>query len=843
MASNPTASGKAVTKAAGESTPLKSLFVYSDPDNDIVRFAVKDRDLGGGYLTKNGVKQTETALFDNIPIGEIGQWAFVAGPAGSTSTIGFNAINSRGAFNPSVTSTVSVPAAVPHDPTASGKSVTKAPGESTPLTSLFVYSDLDNDIVRFAVKDRDLGGGYLTKNGVKQTETALFDNIPIGEIGQWAFVAGPAGSTSTIGFNAIDFRGKFNASVTSTVTVPASNSAPTVGSAALTAAVTEIADNASGENTAQHTRTGAINFADANPSDSHTVSTSALGSGYRGTLTSAITNSATGDGAGTVAWTYKVNDSALDSLGAGQQVIESFRISLSDGKGGTVSRDVAITLTGSADAASNSAPTVGSAALTAAVTEIADNASGENTAQHTRTGAINFADANLSDSHTVSTSALGSGYRGTLTSAITNSATGDGAGTVAWTYKVNDSALDSLGAGQQVIELFRISLSDGKGGTVSRDVAITLTGSADAASNSAPTVGSAALTAAVTEIADNASGENTAQHTRTGAINFADANLSDSHTVSTSALGSGYRGTLTSAITNSATGDGAGTVAWTYKVNDSALDSLGAGQQVIESFRMSLSDGKGGTVSRDVAITLTGSADATLPSIPLPFANTYSDMYVTQGWEAAAPSHGGQAANAYLNFATDFSRSNGPAGIAALSVGNNGRVYDYRDGILDDGPSTGLGNSGFGNYITIQYQTAKGDYFATYMHLKNGSISEALRADIPSSLSVNLANAKRYADLDVGDTVGKIGDTGAKSYSPHLHFQFSDDVISYVGSAGTLQIADARVENGVSHSYISDNFPYYYSGGAHADIPDDSASAYANFAEYRVDSLNDFWFL
>jgi VCBS repeat-containing protein len=361
MASNPTASGKSVTKAAGEITPLKSLFVYSDPDNDIVRFAVKDRDLGGGYLTKNGVKQTETALFDNIPIGEIGQWAFVAGPAGSTSTIGFNAIDSRGAFNPSVTSTVSVAAAVPHDPTASGKSVTKVAGESTPLTSLFNYSDQDNDIVRFAVKDRELGGGYLTKNGVKQTETALFDNVLIGEIGQWAFVAGPAGSTSTIGFNAIDSRGKFNASVTSTITVPASNSAPTIGSAALTAAVTEIADNASGENTAQHTRTGAINFADANLSDSHTVSASALGSGYRGTLTPAITNSATGDGAGTVTWTYKVDDLALDSLNAGQQAIETFRITVSDGKGGSISRDVAVTLTGAADAVADSNGTFASA--------------------------------------------------------------------------------------------------------------------------------------------------------------------------------------------------------------------------------------------------------------------------------------------------------------------------------------------------------------------------------------------------------------------------------------------------------------------------------------------------
>jgi hypothetical protein len=132
MASNPTASGTTVTKTAGQSTPLSSLFSYFDADNDIVSFAVKDREVGGGYLTKNGVQQAENSLFDNQPISQISQWAFVAGPAGSTSTIGFNAIDSRDAFNPSVISTVSVAAAAAHDPTASASSGNDA--ESTTIT-------------------------------------------------------------------------------------------------------------------------------------------------------------------------------------------------------------------------------------------------------------------------------------------------------------------------------------------------------------------------------------------------------------------------------------------------------------------------------------------------------------------------------------------------------------------------------------------------------------------------------------------------------------------------------------------------------------------------------------
>ena len=111
MPSTPTASGGTVTKSVGQSTALTSLFNYSDADGDIVSFAVKDREIGGGYLMKDGVRQAENTLFDPIPIGEISRWAFVAGPAGTTSTIGFQANDSRGAYNnPAAIATVNVAA-------------------------------------------------------------------------------------------------------------------------------------------------------------------------------------------------------------------------------------------------------------------------------------------------------------------------------------------------------------------------------------------------------------------------------------------------------------------------------------------------------------------------------------------------------------------------------------------------------------------------------------------------------------------------------------------------------------------------------------------------------------
>ncbi|WP_375205022.1 CARDB domain-containing protein [Hyphococcus sp.] len=138
MPSDPTASGGTYTKSAGESTPLSALVSYFDADGDIVSFAVKDREVGGGYLTLGGVPLPEDVLYDEIPISEIGQWAFVAGPSGTTSTIGFNAIDSRGAYNlPSAEAIVNVPAPTPPDLLAS---LTSTPPSSVSAGSTFTIN-------------------------------------------------------------------------------------------------------------------------------------------------------------------------------------------------------------------------------------------------------------------------------------------------------------------------------------------------------------------------------------------------------------------------------------------------------------------------------------------------------------------------------------------------------------------------------------------------------------------------------------------------------------------------------------------------------------------------------
>jgi hypothetical protein len=215
----PTAAGHNQTAAPGTVIALSTLFTYSDADglSDIVTLDVQDRTAGGGHLTFNGVTQADNTVWET-PISQIGSWAYVVGPSGSVDTIGFNVTDHAGAFNTSVTATVTA-TSTNHTPTAQGFNQTAAPGTIIPLSTLFTYSDADglSDIVTLDVQDRTAGGGHLTFNGVTQADNTVWET-PIGQIGSWAYVVGPSGSVDTIGFNVTDHAGAFNTSVTATVT-------------------------------------------------------------------------------------------------------------------------------------------------------------------------------------------------------------------------------------------------------------------------------------------------------------------------------------------------------------------------------------------------------------------------------------------------------------------------------------------------------------------------------------------------------------------------------------------------------------------------------------------------
>jgi VCBS repeat-containing protein len=383
------------------------------------------------------------------------------------------------------------------------------------------------------------------------------------------------------------------ATQTVTIVIAGTNDAPVITSGVQSGAVTEIADKATGENTATHTQGGTIGFSDVDTLDEHSASFTANGNGYLGTFALDPLNQATDK----VGWSFNVADSVLDSLQAGQILVQTYDVTVDDGKGGTATQTVTITITGT-----NDAPIITSGTQSGSVTEIADKAAGENTATHTQGGTIGFSDVDTLDTHSASFKANGNGYLGTFALDPVNQA-GD---TVGWSFQVADSVLDSLQAGQTLTQTYDVTVDDGKSGTVTQTVTITITGT-----NDAPIITSGTQSGSVTEIADNAGGENATLHAKAGEVTFSDADTLDVHKASFVAGGSGYLGTFSLGAVDQA----GNSVGWSFQVADSVLDSLQAGQKLTQTYEVTVDDDHGGTAKQTVTISITGTNDAPILTV------------------------------------------------------------------------------------------------------------------------------------------------------------------------------------------------------------------------------------
>ena len=309
-------------------------------------------------------------------------------------------------------------------------------------------------------------------------------------------------------------------------------------------------------------------------------------------------------------------------LAAGESTDVSFTYEVEDADGDVDQATVTITVTGS-----NDAPTITAAIDNGAVVEIVDGAAGENSATLSDSGTIDFADVDLTDTHTVSAvlvSATDSengavAARGSLTPVISDASTGDGTGQITWTYQVNDGAVDDLAAGQSLTQVYTVTVTDESvavtgetHATATQTITITINGT-----NDVPTITGAVASGSVTEIVDGGVGENSATLSDSGTIDFADVDLTDTHTVSAVLVSANdsengvvaARGSFTPVINDVSTGDGAGQVTWTYQVNDGALDDLAAGQTLTQVYTVTVTDENGATVDQTVSVTINGTND------------------------------------------------------------------------------------------------------------------------------------------------------------------------------------------------------------------------------------------
>ncbi|MFG5121785.1 beta strand repeat-containing protein, partial [Methylorubrum sp. POS3] len=476
--------------------------------------------------------------------------------------------------------------------------------DGTDLTSSLTSAQTAAFLQAFSIP-----GGSLGRNSGSQTWSYALSE------GNLDFLAAGQTVTVTSTVQVSDGNGG-SATKDVVVTVTGTNDAPKIvavapGDSSISASVTEAPNTVA--STAVTTRAGSIAFADVDLADTHTVQVAAKAGGYAGTLTAVVGTDTTGGKPGRVDWTYSVADKALDYLAAGQQATQVYTVTVQDGKGGVVKQDVTITLIGS-----NDAPTVSGGSSGA----ISEGTAGS----YTKTGTLQYSDVDLADRLTSGITSQTIQWKTSTGIDLTSKITADQAsaiykafsiplgdlgtnkGSASWSFAINDSAIDFLGRLDVLTLTTNVQFSDSKGGTATKPITITIYGVNDTPTVEALSIGDAKVTANVVE-ATNVTGSASTSSAR-GSFSFTDLDVNDVHTISVKASATGYLGTFTPILSYDTTGGQPGTIDWSFSVADKALDYLAVGQQLTQVYAVTITDGKGGSVTQNVTVNLTGVDDA-----------------------------------------------------------------------------------------------------------------------------------------------------------------------------------------------------------------------------------------
>ena len=427
------------------------------------------------------------------------------------------------------------------------------------------------------------------------------------------------------------------------VTPDGSNSPPTVTDpTTVTANISEIADGATGETTADVTASGSFDIADGDNnavtvSETNAVTTHSGGS-VLGTLTiDPITNN-TDDGAGVVTWSYVINDSHLDTMAVGDSFTETFTLTIDDSNGGTATQDIVITVNGANDAPTTQADY---AAIGEGETlNVADGqgddytdpvTAGTSTGDVLDTAATAYADTDI-DGDTLRVSAIApDGGSTTIINAGGNAQVTGAHGVLTmyahggYDYTANRNVTE---AGATEVDSFTYTVNDDNGGTTTATLQITIT---DVANNPPTVEEETDVTGSVTELDDPDATEDTASLTTSGSFTIADLD-NDGVSVSvaeagTTREGGGFLGALVPSVDNDTAGDGSGVIGWTYTIANSDIGGLDIGQNFSETFTVTVTDINNASVTQDVTVTVNGAND--VPDIQndsytVSFGNTLS---------------------------------------------------------------------------------------------------------------------------------------------------------------------------------------------------------------------------
>jgi large repetitive protein len=566
--------------------------------------------------------------------------------AGETVIDSFTAVSLDGTASQTVTVTITgTNDAAVIDMSKSTASAVMADGGSLTASGKLVVSDADNG-----------ESGLKPQTGTEGS--AGMGTFSASSDGTWSYAADgekvkalAVGETVTDSFTAVSKDGSASQAVT--VTITGTNDAAVIDAGKSTASGT-LADGAG------LTSSGTLVVADADKGE-------AGFQGQNGTPGSAGYGKFTLGTDGT--WNYGADEAKVNSLAAGETVTDSFTAVSKDG---TASQLVSVTITGA-----NDAPII-TGLVDFFLNPISDVVDVPAIAEVQATGYLNFQDADLTDRHQVTVMSA-EGNLGTLTAnmSVDSHQYSANDGQVMFEYAASPEAVKGLADGETKTDHFTVSLSDGHGGVVEKELQFKVTGT-----NDAPVV-----TGGVFEgtIYDNAFPTiSSIPMNVIGKISFTDADLGDEHTVAVTLKdGSQIAGNISTHMVRTSTGEI--DVHWNFNPVLSAIDRVAGGEKATTTFTVSLSDGKGGVVEKDVTVTVNGANDRAFISgtstgtvnedevvsatgtLTVADADHDQSSFAAQSGAAGASGYGTFSLNAAGNWS--YALDNGNAAVQALNAG------------------------------------------------------------------------------------------------------------------------------------------------------------------------------
>ncbi|MEM1048602.1 MAG: VCBS domain-containing protein [Pseudomonadota bacterium] len=431
-----------------------------------------------------------------------------------------------------------------------------------------------------------------------------------------------------------------------TITINVAVDAPVIEPVDVTGTVGDVAETADenpGDNAGDLQDDGSVTFSDVDLTDrpvatfeaSSLTATGQNGSPLALTTDQAavITNAfsiANADGNtnnGTVTWSYDLPESDVDFLGEGETVVSVYTITVTDDEGVSDTQDITITLTGA-----NDAPVITVGDVEGAVSDIAETVDDNPPASAALlqdSGSITFADVDLTDRPTADFQVAdvaakdAGGVAFTLSGAqriaienafsITADPQNSNVGTVDWLYQIEESAVDFLAEGESVTAVFTLTVTDDEGATDSQDVVVVITGA-----NDAPVIAAGDESALVEDQASVLSDS--------GALGFADVDLSDQHSVSAARSATTWSGgpvlpaglaaaldaAFATSIADASQGDGSGSIGWDFDLDNALVDFLAEGETLTVTYDVTVADSASSSQSdtEQVTVVITGTNDA-----------------------------------------------------------------------------------------------------------------------------------------------------------------------------------------------------------------------------------------